>query len=315
MYQQKDLSAIMTMLDPNVVATFKQGKMAECAVALAEYVQKEREAAHEEGHRAGRLDPRGRETPRSMIVDVEPGSVLHTLIEKIASPTVTVTVDPPSVNNSFSFSDSFVGLSSERMASVIKAAQEMRPPQRARGSLAFGPMSIMREAATRLRANGEHQLAFDLDAVANQTEAPIKRFKVRLHFVGMPNESMWSATVRTTWGDRERWYPDWRYEAQAVDNWLHASEIRTAEKPSDTKTRIEIDPMRSHWVRVTADTMPEEMRDAGTEFFAQCLKKGRVFKWEDLWECLIDALPYDPFSPLKPEPTPPEPTPTEDFEE
>lgn len=62
----------------------------------------------------------------------------------------------------------------------------------------------------------------------------LKRIKLRLHFVDMPGESMWDR------GDGV-WVPDWRYEIQLIEHVLHGSPIKAAEKPTDTRKRIEVE--------------------------------------------------------------------------
>lgn len=69
-------------------------------------------------------------------------------------------------------------------------------------------------------------------AAAPAVEA-LKRIRLRMHFIGMPGESMLDR------GDGV-WMPDWRYEAQLIEHVLHGRSITVAEKPTDTRKRIEV---------------------------------------------------------------------------
>lgn len=61
----------------------------------------------------------------------------------------------------------------------------------------------------------------------------LKRIKLRLHFLDMPGEPMWSPAGVA-------WVPDWRYEIQLIEHVLHGRPITAAEKPTDTRKRIEV---------------------------------------------------------------------------
>ncbi len=69
-------------------------------------------------------------------------------------------------------------------------------------------------------------------AAARAVDA-LRRIRLRMHFIGMPGESMLDR------GDGV-WMPDWRYEAQLIEHVLHGRPITAAEKPTDTRKRIEV---------------------------------------------------------------------------
>lgn len=76
-----------------------------------------------------------------------------------------------------------------------------------------------------------------LKSLASTPSAPaidaLKRIKLRLHFLDMPSEPMWRPAAAA-------WVPDWRYEIQLIEHVLHGRPITAAEKPTDTRKRIEV---------------------------------------------------------------------------
>lgn len=73
----------------------------------------------------------------------------------------------------------------------------------------------------------------DLVAQLQRANDCIHKIRLRLHFTEWPGESMWDT------GDGH-WVADWRYEAQLIDSVLFGSEIRTPEKPTDTRKRYDV---------------------------------------------------------------------------
>ena len=76
-------------------------------------------------------------------------------------------------------------------------------------------------------------LAEQSEKLQRATDA-LRKVKLRLHFLGMPGESMWKVD------DHFTWVPDWRYEIQLIENALHGSPITTPEKPTDVRNRIDV---------------------------------------------------------------------------
>lgn len=73
----------------------------------------------------------------------------------------------------------------------------------------------------------------DLVAQLQRANDCIRQVRLRLHFVDWPGESMWGSSSGY-------WIPDWRYEAQLMENVLFGTEITTPERPTDTRKRCEV---------------------------------------------------------------------------
>lgn len=73
----------------------------------------------------------------------------------------------------------------------------------------------------------------DLVAQLQRAKDCIRQIRLRLHFVDWPGESMWGEATG-------HWIPDWRYEAQWIENVLFGTEITAPEKPTDTRKRCEV---------------------------------------------------------------------------
>jgi hypothetical protein len=64
----------------------------------------------------------------------------------------------------------------------------------------------------------------------------LRNVKVRLHFIGMPGESMFNAGTE----EAPLWISDWRETIDLLEHALHGSERKREAKPTDTVRRCQV---------------------------------------------------------------------------
>lgn len=84
--------------------------------------------------------------------------------------------------------------------------------------------------AAALAAIQSHRVQADLMAHA------LKAVKIRLHFDGMPGESMWNAGT----DDSPRWTSDWRHEIALIEQALHGTPYTPPSALEKVRRRCEV---------------------------------------------------------------------------